>query len=337
MRNLSAIFLVSIIIGACSPDEIQYSSFSGFTQGTTYSVIYENRRNIEVEKMKSDIEALLTIFDNSLSTYNPGSIISAINSNRDTIPDSLFISVFNRSGEIWELSGGAFDITAGPLINAWGFGPDAKKRFNEDNLDSLMMLVGMDKIKIVDGRVVKDSPGMYLDVNAIAQGYSVDILSSFLDELNISSYLVEVGGEVFARGTKNNGENWRVGVDKPVDNNIVPGRDLQTVIVLENRAMATSGNYRRFFVDQETGIKYSHTIDPSNGYPVRHTLLSATIISDDCMTADGCATACMVMGLEKSIEFIGTNDFLEAYLVYSDENGNYATWISEGMKQYIRE
>lgn len=331
------VIIMAILAFSCTSREVPFQSFSGFTQGTTYSVIYNNSSGIEVEKMRSDIESLLLQFDNSLSTYNPGSIISAINNNIDTIPDSLFINVFKRAGEIWEMSDGSFDITAGPLVNAWGFGPDARKRFNEDDLDSLMSLVGMDKIKLVDGRIVKAIPGMYLDVNAIAQGYSVDVLSRFLDELGIADFLVEVGGEVFARGTKNHGEKWRVGVDKPVDNNLVPGRDLQTILALENKAMATSGNYRRFYVDEETGIKYSHTIDPKTGYPVRHKLLSATIIADDCMTADGFATACMVSGLEKAIEIVGKYDFLEAYLVYSDEKGDFAIWMSEGMAGFIAE
>lgn len=325
--------IIAFLLLSCNRTEIPFASFSGFTQGTTYSVIYDNSSGIDVAEMKKNIEALLLNFDNSLSTYNPGSIISAINNNRDTVPDSLFINVFNRSRDIWEMSDGAFDITAGPLINAWGFGPDSHKRFNEEALDSLLSLVGMDKVSLVEGRVVKASPGMYLDVNAIAQGYSVDVLSQYLDGLGINNYLVEVGGEVFAKGAKNKGERWKVGVDKPVDNNMIPGRELQTVIRLQDKAMATSGNYRRFY--EENGVKYSHTIDPKTGYPVRHTLLSVTIIADDCMTADGFATACMVSGLEKAISLVEKYDFLEAYLVYSDEEGNFVTWESEKMKEYI--
>jgi len=324
--------IASVIIISCNSKEIPFESFSGFTQGTTYSVIYDNSIGIGVVEMKKDIENLLAEFDNSLSTYNPGSIISAINNNADTLPDTLFINVFNRSRDIWEMSDGAFDITAGPLINAWGFGPDAQKRFNEDDLDSLLALVGMDKISLVDGRVIKSSPEMYLDVNAIAQGYSVDVLSQFLAGLGIENFLVEVGGEVYASGTKNNKEKWKVGVDKPVDNNIVPGRDLQTIIMISNRALATSGNYRRFY--EENGVKYSHTIDPKTGYPVRHTLLSVTIIANDCMTADGFATACMVSGLEKAIAIVEKYDFLDAYFVYSDKDGNFVTWETEGMKEY---
>lgn len=327
--------IITAILISCNQAEIPFDSFSGFTQGTTYSVIYDNRAEIDVAEMKSNIEALLLNFDNSLSTYNPGSIISAINNNRDTVPDSLFINVYNRSRDIWEISGGAFDITAGPLVNAWGFGPDSHKRFNEDDLDSLLALVGMDKISLVDGRIVKSLPGMYLDVNAIAQGYSVDVLSQYLSGLGIQNYLVEVGGEVYAKGTKNKGEKWKVGVDKPIDNNMVPGRDLQAVISLQDKALATSGNYRRFY--EENGIKYSHTIDPVTGYPVRHTLLSVTIIADDCMTADGFATACMVSGLKKAVSLVEKYDFLEGYFVYSDDEGNFITWESEGMKEYSGE
>ncbi|MEZ5001221.1 MAG: FAD:protein FMN transferase [Bacteroidales bacterium] len=203
MRYFKLLLLVLIIpvMGACNRTEMTFNSFSGFTQGTTYSVIYENRKGTELTRMRSDIENLLREFDGSLSTYNPNSIISAINDNRDTVPDDFFIKVFNRSREIWEMSGGAFDITAGPLVNAWGFGPDALNRFDESKLDSLMDLVGMEKVNLENGKIVKSHPGMYLDVNAIAQGYSVDVLSEFLETKGIRNYLLRLVARR-AAGTK---------------------------------------------------------------------------------------------------------------------------------------
>jgi thiamine biosynthesis lipoprotein len=232
------------------------------------------------------------------------------------------------------MSDGAFDITIGPLARAWGFGPDDQKNFSEAKRDSLMKLVGMSKISLADGKVIKSDPGISLDFNAIAQGYSVDVVCRFFDDLGVKNYLVEIGGEVRARGTKN-GNLWRIGIDKPEDNNIIPGQSLQAIVRITDRSLATSGNYRKFYV--EDGIKYSHTIDPKTGYPAKNRLLSATILAGDCATADGIATACMVMGHEKSIQFISSNPQFSAYFVISDDDGNYQTWISENLKEFISE
>jgi len=270
----------------------------------------------------------------SLSIYQDSSLISKMNRNEEVLPDSFFIEVFDKSVLISEITEGAFDITVGPLVKAWGFGPDAHRNFTIDNRDSLMKLVGMDKVSIRDGHLVKSDPGIYLDVNAIAQGYSVDVISRYFDNHGILNYLIEIGGEVRAKGTKA-GAHWRIGIDKPTDNNYSPGQTLQAIIKISDKALATSGNYRKFFV--EDGIKYSHTIDPRTGYPVKNRLLSATIIADDCTMADGIATACMVMGLDNSIEFMKNNPQLSAYLVFSDNEGNFNTWTSETLKEYISE
>jgi thiamine biosynthesis lipoprotein len=334
-KILYLITVSALILTSCADKKMVFSSFSGFTQGTTYSIIFENSIPLTPAEVKVEVENILLEFDNSLSTYNPMSLITAINNNQSFTTDSLFTTLFIRAKEIWEMTDGSFDITAGPLVNAWGFGPDSEKRFEESALDSLLSLVGMEKISIVDGVVVKDDPGMYLDVNAIAQGYSVDVLCDYLDKLGVESYLVEVGGEVRARGTKNRGEKWTIGIDKPVENNFIAGSNLQIILSLENRSLATSGNYRRFYVDNVTGVKYSHTIDPKTGYPVRHKLLSATIITDDCMTADAFATACMVVGLESAIEIINRYPFLDGYLIFSDDKGDFKSWYSEGIREYM--
>ncbi len=173
-----------------------------------------------------------------------------------------------------------------------------------------------------------------LDFNAIAQGYSVDVIARYFDKLSIKNYLVEIGGEVRVKGTRN-GELWRIGIDRPEENNMIPGNDLQAVIRLKDQSLATSGNYRKFYV--ENGVKYSHTIDPKTGYPAKNQLLSATIVAGDCMSADGVATACMVMGKEKSIEFLDRHPEFEAFLVFSDDQGNFKTWTSETLKKRISE
>lgn len=322
-----------LVIQSCAVKSV-YEHFTGFAQGTTYSMIFENKGKFTVQEVKSAVDRILQQFDMSLSLYRDSSILSKINRNEDAVPDTFFVRAFNLSAEISRMTDGAFDITVGPLVRAWGFGPDSHKSFTESKRDSLLALVGMDKVKLVNGKIVKSDPRINLDFNAIAQGYSVDIICRYFDELGIKSYLVEIGGEVRAKGTKA-GNYWRVGIDRPEDNNFVPGNDLQAIIRLRDRALATSGNYRKFYV--ENGIKYSHEIDPKTGYPAKNQLLSATILASDCGTADGIATACMVKGKDKTIEFLQKHPEFEAFLVYSDDNGNFKTWMSDKLSDYISE
>lgn len=331
-RLIFLVFLL-VFISSCRQRTV-YSNFSGFAQGTTYSIVVENNGDLNFSGLKDEVEKILHDFDMSLSLYQDSSVISKINRNEKVVPDKFFNDVFVRSMNLSLLTEGAFDVTVGPLVKAWGFGPDAQRRFSEKRRDSLLSLVGMDKVTLSNGSFWKSDPGVTLDFNAIAQGYSVDVICDHFDGLDIGSYLVEIGGEVKVRGDKN-GIPWRIGIDRPEDNNMIPGNELQAVIKLTDRALATSGNYRKFYV--EDGVKYSHTIDPRTGYPAGNRLLSATIIADDCATADGIATACMVMGKDKTIEFLERNPGFEAYLIYSDDSGSFRTWISEGLKKNISE
>jgi len=333
-RYISGLLLLCLSLAACKEKPVSINSFSGFIQGTTYSIVYDNNKEISPGELKTEVEKVLSDFDMSLSLYKDSSVISRINRNEDVIPDEYFIEIFKKSAFISEITDGAFDITVGPLVKAWGFGPDSHKDFSETKRDSMLKLVGMDKVFIVDGRLVKTDPGINLDVNAIAQGYSVDVICTYFDKKGFKNYLIEIGGEVRAKGTKA-GAQWRIGIDKPVDNNNSPGETLQAIIRISDKALATSGNYRKFYV--ENGIKYSHTIDPRTGYPSKNKLLSATILAGDCATADGIATACMVMGKEKAIEFINTHPEFSAYLVFSDDSGNFRTWFSDNLKEYISE
>ena len=332
-RLISLILFLLFFISSCK-EEHNFSNFAGFVQGTTYSVVFENPDQLNPFDLKTKVEKILHDFDMSLSLYQDSSILSRINRNENAAPDSFFIEAFRISKEIFRITGGAFDITVGPLVEAWGFGPDARKNFTESIRDSLVNLVGMEKVDIRNGIVYKADPRIILDFNAIAQGYSVDILYWYLNSLGINRYLVEIGGEVRVKGDKG-GVLWRVGIDRPEDNNMLPGDNLQAIISLKNRSLATSGNYRKFYI--EDGIKYSHTIDPKSGYPARNRLLSATIIADDCATADGIATACMVMGKERTIEFLNLHPEFEAYLIYSDDDSNFQTWATQNLKEYIFE
>ena len=325
-------FIVLISFYSCKKAE--FAGFNGFIQGTTYSIVYESSSKFTTDSLQRNVEKILHDFDMSLSLYKDSSILSKVNRNEDVALDNYFEEVFRRSAAISEMTDGAFDVTVGPLVKAWGFGPDDHKNFDIKKLDSLMSLVGMRKVKIENDRLVKSNPAISLDFNAIAQGYSVDVVSDYFEGIGIKNYLVEIGGEVRAGGTKN-GNLWRIGIDKPEDNNFIPGETLQAIIRISDKSLATSGNYRKFFV--EDGIKYSHTIDPKTGYPARNRLLSATILASDCGTADGVATACMVMGHEKAIEFIKKHPEFSAYFIISGLDGRYETWMSESLKEYLTE
>ena len=314
----------------------------GFTQGTTYHIVYKQPYSLKlilnrnIHDYQEEIDSLLMEFDRTFSVYLPGSVISRINNNdKDVKVDSLFRKVFYKAKEVNELSDGAFDITVGPLVNAWGFGPELREQIDSTLIDSLIQFVGMDKVQIEKERMIKSDYGVKLDVNAIAQGYSTDIIAGFLSDKGIKNYLVEIGGEISAAGTKKKGTPWKVGVDKPYDNNYIPGQDLQVILALEDNSMATSGNYRKFF--EENGVKYSHSIDPKTGYPVRHNLLSVTVTAPDCMSADAFATAFMIMGLEKSVKLVNKLDKIEAYFIYSDKDGNFCTEFTDGFREIIIE
>lgn len=332
-RFINIVFILLLFFSSCKRT-ISYDNFAGFMQGTTYSMVFGNDGRFKAENLKSEAEKILHGFDMSLSLYVESSILSKVNRNEDIILDKFFAEAFEKSVEITKLTDGAFDITVGPLVKAWGFGPDAHKNFTESKRDSLLNLVGMSKVSLINGRLIKSDPRMYLDVNAIAQGYSVDVICSYFDNLGIRNYLIEIGGEVRAKGTKA-GALWRIGIDKPEDNNMSPGQTLEAIIKISDKALATSGNYRKFYI--EDGIKYSHEIDPKTGYPAKNTLLSVSIMADDCAMADGIATACMVMGKDKTIEFLGIHSELEAYLIYSDDTGNFKTWMSPKLADYISE
>lgn len=310
-----------------------YITITGFTQGTTYLVKYENK---DRKNLQPEIDSLLAGFDLSLSTYIPESVISKVNFNdSNAVLDNHFVKVFNKAQEVYEKSGGAFDITIAPIVNAWGFGFTEKADTDSAAIDSLLQFVGMEKVCIEHGKVAKKYPQIMLDVNAIAQGYSVDVVSDFLEKKGIKNYLVEIGGEVRAKGKNPSNKIWIIGIDKPVDNNIIPGRVLQSKLRLKNSSLATSGNYRKFF--EEDGQKYVHSINPETGYPVISNLLSVTVMAEDCMTADAWATAFMVMGMEKSIEHLSGQNELEAYLIYSDKKGNYLTYTTKNLKRFIEE
>ncbi|MBP5473507.1 MAG: FAD:protein FMN transferase [Bacteroidales bacterium] len=334
MRN-RLVITICLIVFCCllsSCKQSEYESFNGFTEGTTYSIIYDNSVGINGMTMKDNVENLLNEFDFSLSTYNKESIVTRVNENIDVELDDWFIDVFTLSKEVWQITDGAFDVTVAPLVNAMGFGVNTDHDFSDSLRDSIMQFVGMSKVELQNGKIIKSDPRVSLDFNAIAKGYSVDVVSYYLESLGVKNYLVEIGGEVRTAGTKN-GKLWRVGIDKPIDGNNVPGEYLQAVINMQDRSLATSGNYRKFYV--EDGVKYSHTVDPKTGNSAKNTLLSATILADNCALADGLATSCMVLGKDEAIKLINSIDGVMGYLIFSDEQGNYQMWMSDELVNLV--
>jgi len=333
MRQLIIFTFCILLISSCKlkPSD-DYIGFGGFTQGTTYAITYESSDSINY---KVDIEILLAKFDSSLSTYNPESVITKINNNESDRTDLYLKTVFKKAEEVYIATNCAFDITVAPLVNAWGFGFKNREEMTNAKVDSILEFIGFDLICLKDSFIVKHDKRVMLDMNAIAQGYSVDLVADFLDQKGIQNYLVEIGGEVKAKGVNRKGKAWRIGIDKPFDNNNMPGENLQAIINLSDKALATSGNYRKFY--ELDGVKYSHTIDPKTGYSVNHSLLSVTVIGEDCITADAYATAFLVMGLDKAYKMVSNIPHIEAYFVYSDDKGNYQIKMTPKMEEMIED
>lgn len=331
MRNVLITFLFSFFPMINFSQDIPLK-IEGDAQGSTYHIAYFDSQN---RNFKPDIEKILKDFDLSLSTYIPNSIISKINANeKNVVVDYYFEVCFNKAKEIWKETEGAFDPTVFPLVNAWGFGPGKKLNIKPQKIDSILEFVGFDKIKLRRNKIIKKDNRVSLDFNAFAQGYSVDVVSKFLDNQGIKAYIVEIGGEVYAKGKKPNGENWTIGIEKPIDNK-TSENPIKAIAKIENLAVATSGDYRRFII--ENGIKYAHHIDPKTGYPVKNNLLSASIFSKECITSDATATGILVMGLEKSIIYLKNHPELQAYLIYSDDKGLYKVYETPGLKSIITE
>jgi FAD:protein FMN transferase len=332
--KLNAIIAIAAIgiLASCSSREKEYVKFGGFAQGTTYSISYHDseRRNLQPQ-----VDSILKDFDSSLSIYNKNSIVSRMNDNdTSATADGYFTECFGYSAEVSKATGGAFDITVGPLVRAWGFGLKNKDKITKEHIDSLLTLVGMDKVALVGGKLQKKNPKVFIDVNAIAQGYSVDVVARYLEGKGIGEYLIEIGGETYGKGVNAHGKPWTIGIDKPYDGNQAPGESLQATVELPSgKALATSGSYRKFFV--ENGVKYSHEIDPKTGYPARNTLLSASVVARNCAYADAYATAFMVFGVDRTKEFLKAHPEMDAYLVFSGKHGAFETFATPGFERML--
>ena len=330
-RALLSSFVFFLLLIGCDRESKNTINISGAAQGTSYSITYLAGA---YSNYRESIDSIFKQIDQSLSTYVPGSIISRINRNdTDVIVDEHFSKVFYRSIEVSESTKGLFDVTVAPLVNAYGFGTTRKEYVDQKRIDTLLGFIGFEKVKLNGQKLVKSAPEVMLDFNAIAQGYTVDVLASFLDSKGVHNYLIELGGEIRAKGKKLDGSLWSVGIEQPEESKDA-GVSLNTKIGLENTSLATSGNYKKYYV--ERGRKYTHIINPISGMPAKSNLLSATVLAADCMTADAYATAFMVMGMDSAKQFLSDHKELglEIFFIY-DDNGTLKTYISDNLSRQM--
>ena len=312
-----------------------YQTDNGLIFGTVYKVTYQCDQNL-----KAEIEAELKRFDGSLSPFNDTATITRINRNEDIVPDTFFTNVFRRSMEISRETDGAFDITVAPLANAWGFGFKKGNFPDSAMIDSLLEMTGYEKVKLSDeGKVVKTDSRIMLSCSAVAKGYAVDVIAQLLKKKGIRNFMVDIGGEVVVHGQNPQNGPWRIGLNKAycvysAAISLVVYQELQAVLQVTDLGMATSGNYRNYYY--KDGKKYAHTIDPRTGYPVQHSILSATVIAKDCMSADAYATAFMVMGLEEAERVADAHPDIDACFIYTDEEGKLQTFLTKGMEKYMK-
>lgn len=320
------LFIISLFLISCNKKQAIYIEDKGDVFHTTYSIKYKYTYSL-----KSEIEAELARFDDSLNPFKATSIISKVNKNEAVVLDSFFVNVFNRSQTVSKVSDGLFDITVSPLINAWGFGFKNLENVTPEMIDSLKSIVGYDKIQLQDGQVVKGDPRIQINTSAIAKGYSTDVIANLLESYGIANYMIEIGGEVTAKGTNAKGECWHIGIDKPIDEKVPEHRELQTIIQLCNKSMATSGSYRNFYI--KDGKKYAHTINPKTGYPSESNILSATVIADDCMTADAYATVFMLADTA-DIRRIALREKISYLLILDSGNDSLSVVKSSDFEKY---
>ena len=327
-------FLILLIVGTVlivrQQQSLPYQQSSDFIFGTAYKIVYQHDKDLSKE-----IREELMKVDYSLSPFNEKSVITAVNQNRDVVLDTLFLDVFTKAMEISRETDGAFDITVAPLVNAWGFGFKNETRPTPLQVDSLLQIVGYKKVRLEDNRIIKQDRRMMLDCSAIAKGYGVDVVAHYLRSQGIQNFMVEIGGEVVTSGVNPQRLPWRVGVVKPSEDSLNVNNELQTILNVTDKAMATSGNYRNFYY--KNGKRFAHTIDPKTGSPVQHSLLSATVLADECAVADAYATSFMVMGLERAKKLLERHPELMVYLIYDDGKDSLAVWFSPSLQDKIEE
>ena len=325
-------FLTLLIVGTIliirQQHATPYQKNTGLIFGTTYSVIYQYD-----EDLQDEIEKELRKVDDEFSMFNSQSVVAQINRGEKPKLSDNFKDVFKLARQVSDDTHGAFDITVAPLVNAWGFGFKHEQMPTKQQVDSLMQLIGMQYVELKDDIITMKKKGMMLDFSAIAKGYGVDVIAHLLEHHDIKNFMVEIGGEITTSGINPERVPWKIGVNKPNEDALNESHELQTILNVTDKSMATSGNYRNFYI--KGGKKYAHTIDPKTGYPVQHTLLSATVLTDRCAKADAYATSFMVLGMEGAKQILKSHKDLMAYLIYTNNKGNLAVWYSPSLKDKI--
>ena len=346
MKNLVLRLLlaaVAAVVLSCQPRD-RYVVFSGYAQGGTWAV-KANLKGVDVREseIQAALDSILRQIDNSLSGYNKNSLLSTFNAGNPIVPDTLFLDIYSKAAGIYDATNGCVDPASAPLFDMWGFGFKSGEMPSDEKVVRTLAGCGMrrlkrDILKEVSSEGVLSSSDLLLpdsgdvlpqlNYNAIAQGYSCDLAASYLYSIGVKDMMVDIG-EIFCDGVNPSGRQWTIGIDSPVDGNNKPGENLQAIFKVPSgpHGVVTSGNYRKFYVKE--GRKYAHTIDPRTGYPVSHSLLSATILASDATLADAYATHCMVVGLEESKGFIASRPDVEGCLIY-DDGEEFGIWTSEG-------
>ncbi|MGV6828621.1 MAG: FAD:protein FMN transferase [Flavobacteriales bacterium] len=337
MRQFFFLFFMVIQVLSCKPDTTSAVSLQGNAFGTTYHIQVYNNSTISNKNLQKGVDSVIYSINKSVSTYLANSLISKINQGDTTVVvDAIFKEIFKVSELIYKNSSCYFDPTIGVLRNAYGFG-DVKpiSKIDSKTLDSLRQFVGFNKISISPkGKVTKQHPETYIDFNAIAKGYGLDAISTYLNSLDLKNYLIELGGEIVAKGSNlEKNKPWLVGIESPQSN--LYDRTITTKVALQDIALASSGNYRKFRIDPLTGKKYVHTINPITGLAEANDVLAATVLASNCTLADGYATACMALGLEGSKKMLNSVNGIEAYLIYTSHNGNLEVFMTDGFKEYL--
>ena len=325
-----ALLIVGTVIILSKQDRSPYRTNQGMVFGTVYKITYQY-----AEDLQRDIQVELDKVNASLSPFQKQSIISRINGNDPTVvPDSMFMHVFRLARTISADTHGAFDITVAPLVNAWGFGFKNSQGVDSLTIDSLRQYVGMSNVHFDGEQIIKADSCVMLDCSAIAKGYGCDVVAALFDGKGIKNYMVEIGGEIVVKGINSKRNRWSIGINKPVEDSLALTSELQTILHVSNIAMATSGNYRNYYY--RDGKKVAHTIDPRTGYPVQHSILSATVLAPDCATADAYATSFMVLGLDSAMAICNRHPELQGYFIYADEQGQFATCHSDGFEKWLK-
>lgn len=335
MKKIFVLLFTGLLLSGCggrtqqAATTSQYIKMRGFAQGTTYSFVLNAA---DTTGLQYAIDSLFKAVNMSMSVYEPKSLINRLNANETDSADRYITYCIDVARRFSEMSGGAYDITIKPVTQALGYaGGDAEKR---PNIDSLLQYVGYDKIRVENGRLIKAHPAMQLDLNSVAKGYTSDLLGELMESRGIRDYLVEVGGEIYCRGKNRHGKDWTVGIDQPFEGNMLPGIHRQVTLSVSDMGLATSGNYRKFHIDDE-GRKVAHIVNARTGRSEFSNLLSATVIAENTATADAAGTMFMIVGLERSIEILEQHPEWMGFLIYDDGKGGFATYATENLKARI--